>query len=316
LNNLHGKVDITKLSFGVTTNALTLGYIGNKNDGSYTKPGSSSTGTDKSTDIDSFANAGQTCRIGLLGFYVGARISNWKTEYHVNANQLVNTRHEIAEGKNTDRVNFKTPEQYAKYLTALFNKVDKHGANLLDITVVDGKLVISNTSGIKLPQLLNIRVTEAAASEVAYNETADTLTIGDVKDIGAYTTARPDGVVRQLCIGSKNYEDGKMVNLFNSADNTVNAIHRKETGNYEPTNANDITNITDTIIENETERTLLKSCFDTNGQLKTETPGVTIENRGVIAAGKSIVFRKDKEGKYILSVVDGKAGVLSLHYAD
>jgi len=316
LNNLHNKVDITKLSFGVTTNALTLGYIGNKSDGSYTKPGSSSTGTDKSTDIESVANPGQTCRFGIAGLYIGARISNWKTEYHVNANQLVNTRHDIAEGKNTDRVNFKTPEKYAQYLTALFNKVDNKWVNLLNIAVVEGKLVITNTSGIKLPKLLNIRVTEAAASEVKYEPTSDTLTIGNVKDIGAYTTARPDGIVRQLCIGSKVYEDGKLTNLLGTEDNSVNTIAMKETGNYEQISLADIEKVANDTITSEADKTVLKSCFDTNGQLKAETPGVTIENRGSIAAGKSLVFRKDKEGKYFLSVGDGKPGILTLRFAD
>lgn len=317
LNNLHNNVDITKLSFGVTTNALTLGYIGNKSDGSYTKPGSSSTGADKSTDIESFANPGKTCRLGVLGAYLSARFSNYKIEYYVNKNQLVNTRHDIAEGRNTDRINFKNPKEYARYLTALFNKVDTQGANLINISVVDGKFVISNTSGIKLPKLLNIRVTEAAASEVKYDANEDKLTIGNVKDIGAYTTARPDGVVRQLCIGSKNYEDGSARNLFGNDDESkINTIAMKETGNYEKTSFADIEKVANETITNETERELLKSCFDTNGQLKAETPGVTIENRGNITAGTSLVFRKDKTGTYFLSVENGKPGLLSLRFAD
>lgn len=182
--------------------------------------------------------------------------------------------------------------------------------------MVEGKLVITNTSGIKLPKLLNIRVTEAAASEVKYEPTSDTLTIGNVKDIGAYTTARPDGIVRQLCIGSKVYEDGKLTNLLGTEDNSVNTIAMKETGNYEQISFADVEKVANNTITNEADKTVLKSCFDTNGQLKAETPGVTIENRGSIAAGKSLVFRKDKEGKYFLSVVDGKPGSLSLRFAD
>lgn len=329
LNNLHNNVDITKLSFGVTTNALTLGYIGNKSDGSYTKPGSSSTGADKSTDIESFANAGQTCRFGIAGLYVGARISNWKTEYHVNANQLVNTRHDIAEGKNTDRVNFKTPEKYAQYLEALFNKtnIDKHWKEVttLHVEIKDkNKIIIRNseTNGAKLPELLNIRVTKNAASQVSYDRTTDQLIIGNVKDIWAYTTARPDGVVRQLCIGSKNYNDGDPKYLFMDEEgNTIKdeskiQLGTKLTGNYEQTSYSDVEKIANETITNETERALLKSCFDTNGQLKAETPGVTIENRGIIGAGTSLVFRKDKAGKYFLSVETGKSGVLSLRFAD
>gem|GEM_PF-6330235 len=120
LNNINGKFDISKLSFGVTTNALTVKF---KDSNSYTKIVDNNVGASKSTDVDGNGTAGGTeAKFGLAGFYVGMRISNWQTKYHVNENQLVNSRRKVAEGTNIEDISMKNPEQYAKYLSALFNK--------------------------------------------------------------------------------------------------------------------------------------------------------------------------------------------------
>jgi hypothetical protein len=178
LNNVNGKFDISKLSFGVTTNALTLGF---KNSNTNTRIVDNHVGADKSSDVDGKGTpGGAEARFGFAGFYVGMRISNWQTKYHVNENQLVNTRRKVAEGTNVEEISMKSPELYAKYLSAVFNK--EGSTNGLDISIINGKITILNHTKprIPLPNFLNIRVTDSARKEIVYNATNDSLIIGNV----------------------------------------------------------------------------------------------------------------------------------------
>ncbi len=334
LNNVNGKFDISKLSFGVTTNALTIGF---KNSDTYTKVGDNNVGANASTDVNGAGTpGGAQARFGLAGFYVGMRISNWQTKYHVNENQLVNSRRKVAEGINVEDISMKNPDTYAKYLSALFNK---EGSKGLDISFTGGKIVIINYTNPKvdLPHLLNIRVTDAARNEIVYNKTNDSLIIGNVWDISASTVARADGVERRLCLGSKKYNEGKAINIFNAAtdETKINTYKMKESGKYESVSETDILNLTANKVDgtnkeipnswafanNEQAKQTFLDCFNEHGQIWTqdELPdNVYLKTWSLdkISAGSTIVFKHEDGDKYSLYITKWDEGKVSLRFVD
>ncbi len=337
LLNLHGKLDITKLSFGMTTKAITIASLWNwgKTDGVNT----TNLGLTPSSDvIDDGTPTGTEQRLGLFHFYVGCRISSWKTQYHLNTAQLLSKRRDIAEGNNMDNIkNLKDPSKYAEYLSAVFTTSAADGLTIEEGTNAEkGKIKIINTGKTSLPRFLNIRVTNKAKSEIQYIPAtagnAEYLLIGDVKRISATTVALPNGVERRLCIWSDRYEDGNPLNVLHTDTNEIHKISQRETGAYEAINMTDITKLTEKkvdtdgkmltespFVNNPTAKTAFVSCFE-NGQIKNVLPGnITITPKDAkITAGSFIIFKKtvDKD-EYTLSVEkDTNPANISLRFID
>lgn len=317
LNNLHNKTMLTRLSFGVTTNMLTASF--KNSDKSHTTPGTNTTWANSGVDMDSFSTD-KKYKFGIAWYYVWARWSNFKTTYKINENQLANTRYEIAEGKNTydtSRENFKEDAQYAKYIEAVFSKEG------ISVSPENGKIVIRNTNTIKLPRLLSIRVTPDAKKEVKYEEGSDTLTIWNVKEIGAYTTALANWVVRQLVIGSKKYKDWTE-SVSGTEDQNINNIAMKDWIEYQPVTIGDITKLANGITETNQKNVFL-DCFGPDGQLKgrNDIPkNVSILNTWTEADNNRIIawtiinFTRTKEGTYTLSLVKSEGSAVKLSFTD
>ena len=347
LNNKNNKIDITKLSFGVTTNALTASF---KKNNSITRANDDKTPTDSWSDIKLPPESptpgespdkplsvswGTESRFGLAGFYVGMRISNWQTKYHVNDNQLINARSKIQEGTTVEEISIKTPEKYADYLSALFNM---KGTDWLGIKSVDGKIAIYNKTNpkISLPKLLNLRVTETAAKQIQYipNENwQDVLYIGDVWEISASTVARPDGVELRLCLGSNKYKEGKIAPIFRTKENTINTFKPKESGKYQTTTLEDISNLVadkkndkgeivsaSPFANNPEAQKLFVSCFNEKWQIKVnELPkNITMKNGSLdkIWAGNTIVFKHESWDNYSIYITTWDVGKISLRFVD
>ena len=218
---LHGKVALTKLSFGVTTNALTLkswswGWVGaptaTSNSGE-TIIGSGNTttgnGGNESWGNQSWGNLGES-RFGIAWLYIGLRISTWKNSYVPNVAQYLFTQYETGQGIGTEYINNPTKDldKYGKYLIALYNDQK----NRLWYSVDNWRLVLTfdpQWSALTLAKFLNIHATSDA--QKWFSLRGNVLTIGNVGEMAAYTITEAKGVCRMLCLGSKKMDDATSV---------------------------------------------------------------------------------------------------------
>ena len=216
---LHGKVALTKLSFGVTTNALTLkswswGWVGaptaTSNSGE-TIIGSGNTttgnGGNESWGNQSWGNLGES-RFGIAWLYIGLRISTWKNSYVPNVAQYLFTQYETGQGIGTEYINNPTKDldKYGKYLIALYND------NRLTCNVDNWRLILTfepQWSTLTLAKFLNIHATSDA--QKWFSLRGNVLTIGNIGNMAAYTVTEAKGVRRMLCLGSKKMDDATRV---------------------------------------------------------------------------------------------------------
>lgn len=215
---LHGKIALTKLSFGVTTNALTLRTTWSWSNAP--TAGSSSGETTGAWSITwgggenewwtgSQENLGEN-RFGIAGFYIGLRISTWKNSYVPNEAQYTFTQYETGQGIGTEYIEnpAKDLNIYGKYLIALYNDKKER----LSYEVDDGRLLLRfdpQWSDLTLAKFLNIHATTAAKTWFSLRD--NVLTIWDIGDMAAYTITEAKGVRRILCLGSKKIDDAHRV---------------------------------------------------------------------------------------------------------
>ncbi len=240
---LHGKVALTKLSFGVTTNALTLKSWSGVWSPNAPTPGSTSgettgqwntttgNGGNESWGNESWGNLGES-RFGVAGVYIGLRISTWKNSYVPNEAQYLFTQYETGQGIWTEYITnpLKDLNKYGEYLIALYNDPQKrlwysiHGKTL--VITFDSKW-----SNLTLAKFLNIHATTDA--QPWFSLKGNVLTIGNVGEMGAYTITEAKGVRRILCLWSKKLDDAERL-TWDNATIDVDPMKPQETGNNLP----------------------------------------------------------------------------------
>ncbi len=236
ISGWHGKLSLTKLSFGVTTNALMLRLKGKNIE----MPTATSTSglTQEQWNLQSWTGSANEIpfdesKFGIYGFYVGVGISTWKNRYVPNAQQHLFTQYEIGQGIGTQ--NIENPQQdlntYAKYLKAFFWQEDDR----LYFEVKDGKLKIefrpdNKHPDLSLAELLNLHATNEA--EQHFSLKGNTLIIGNVGPIWSYIETNGSGICRTLCLGSEKRDETHRVGVIESGATSVSAIEKKATGNY------------------------------------------------------------------------------------
>ena len=235
MSGWHGQLDVNKLSFGVTTNALTLKLKGKNIE----MPTASSTSglTSDQWNLQSWTGSANEIpfdqsKFGIYGLYVGVGISTWKNRYVPNAQQHLFAQYEIGQGIGTQ--NIENPQQnleiYAKYLQALYQD------DRLLFDVVDGKLRIELKPNKKHPdlslaQLLNIHATDQAEQHLSPKGN-NVLIIGNVGPIWAYTETNGSGICRTLCLWSTKRDETHRIGMNESGATSVSAIEKKATGKY------------------------------------------------------------------------------------
>jgi len=241
---LHGKVAITKLSFGATTNALTVKF---KSKTPAPTPDSNPWDTPIPWYIPggSWENEGWSSgggdqdRVGIAGFYVGGRISTWVNSYVPNEAKYLFTQDEVGQGIGTEEyINNPTKDlgKYAEYLNALYNVPKDNNGNKLTCKkdMNSNRLIITffpkTWSDLTLAKFLNIHATTAAQD--GFSLRGNVLTIGNVGDMIASTITQGTGVDRILCLGTKALNDATRV-TGNMWPDTVDEMTRNEAGNEE-----------------------------------------------------------------------------------
>lgn len=236
ITGLQGHIELTKLSFGVTTNALTISSGKQKPEGT---GGASSeswettwAGTPMTGEgwIENQGNVGDT-RLGIFGYYIGARISTWRNMYVPNEAQYLFTQYEMWQGVGAEYINNPTKDldKYGKYIIALYNDPN----NRLSYSVDAWRLILSfdpQWSELTLAKFLNIHATTEA--QKWFSLKGNILTIGNVGDMAAYTTTEAKGVRRILCLWSKKLDEATRVTGDLWAT-TVDAMKPVVTGNKE-----------------------------------------------------------------------------------
>lgn len=219
--NLHGHVDLTKLSFGVTTSMLgRSGKQSGETEWSNQYAENPHTWSTNTGIEDRNAH-----KFSIYGFYVSARISTWRNHYVPQEKQWLMTQTEIAQGLG-NTIDFASSDLsiYAKYIEAMYNSPN------IKVSAKDGKLVIKSSSDVDIWTYLNIHVKKddpdvTTDDEIAHNYmiNSNTVTIGNVWDLWVYTVAEGDGVRRFLVIGSKGTDGTELVESIHSPTKSKNA---------------------------------------------------------------------------------------------
>lgn len=314
---LHGKVDLTKLSFGVTTNALTLQFTG-----SDTPPPPPSTGVDGSPEGTPQGIAMD--RFGIYGFFVWGRISTRKNRYAPNAAQYLFTQYEMDTWAHAEQPEqFTSLDRYAAYLQALYND-DKR----LQCKQRNGKLVITFTpewpgsENLTLANFLNLYATDAAQWSFSLN--GNTLTIGDVGDIAAYTATEAGGVRRILCLWTKALSQATRIytDIWPSTPSKIPPITFTEAGYLDRDKTNILRSIgemkwTGPSLETAKRETAL--FFDPRGNLirpqgiQTTFEPATIEGKPLQTW--SLSFQKYNDGTFLVRYSDTPKDKLLITYS-
>lgn len=221
ISALHGKVELTKLSFGLSVGTLMGSWLVTPSSPLSTGVDGSPTGTPPSpphtwpdgsptgTPHDAIPSK-NTDRFWITGFYIGARISTWRNSYVPNEAQYLFTQHDIGQGIGAEIINNPAVDLniYGNYLLALFNDPQKR----LSYTVDAGKLILTfdpKWSDLTLTKFLNLHTTDKAT--LWFSLRGNTLTIGNVPEIAAYTVTEGKGVSRILCLGTKKRDEAYRV---------------------------------------------------------------------------------------------------------
>ncbi|MDD3262355.1 MAG: hypothetical protein PHR61_00760 [Candidatus Absconditabacteria bacterium] len=333
--NLNGKLDLTRFSAGITAGSR---FFGTKSD-NYTGDSNGGEGDNLDGQVDPEipfetggdavgSSSGGSNKIGFLGVYVSARISTWKNKYLPNSKQVLMTEQEMNQGV-IDHIDAgKDLDKYALYLEGLFNKTETINGTKRGIIIEkisdQNKIKISyvpfssDEKQVPLYKLLNIHYSPEGSNE-QFIYTNNTLIIGNVGPIAAYTTTMPGGIDRVLCLGAKNLDDAKRLDGNNIPPIDIQDIEFKENG-FEYFNKTKIDQIIDTInltgnnIAN--EKTLYKSLFDNEGKLLSNTD-VTL-NDGLVLGQKfntgTLTLYKKSDGKYILDYQSSPDDKLIMEY--
>ncbi len=227
---LHSKIDVTKLSFGVTSDMLKIQWLFHKN----TAPNATATGGEAINEwgIGVWGELiWEQDKFWIFWFYAGIRLSTWRNMYVPNEQQYLYTTHEMGQGIGVDKY-FVEHEQelqkdvskYAAYLQALFNSdiltCSANANNTLQIQF-NGK-----GEHPTIFEYLNIHAT--ADAEKNFSIEGNILTIGNVWPMTAYTVTEAKWVRRILCLGTKKLDEAHRV--VEVKKNTVEAITSEENG--------------------------------------------------------------------------------------
>ncbi|HMS90889.1 MAG TPA: hypothetical protein PKC87_01610, partial [Candidatus Absconditabacterales bacterium] len=324
MTGLHGKLSLTKLSFGLTTNALTLKAGASGPSSGETPPPPPHTGADGSMP-GTPQEQGQD-RFGIFGFYVGARISTWRNMYVPNVAQYLFTQYEAGQGIGMESVNFadKNLDSYGKYLIALYHDEPQ---KRLSYHVSEGKLILtfdSQGSDLTLAKFLNIHATSAA--QQSFSLQGNVLTIGNVGKIASYTVTEGTGVRRILCLGTKKLNDATRVTGDIGTTN-IAPISFEAGANIPRTKEKITTDIISHMSSDGDNRNVERvqsetlAFFDTNGKLQTPpsctvffTPA-TIEHTSITNGTLTIKKTADKTFTVSLDTTTS-ANQLKIKYID
>ncbi len=327
--DLHGKISLTKLSFGFTSSFITLG----KSSTEEPAPTPSATTWEtldagdnniKTGGISSQNNT-WTDKYWALFMYVWARVSTWRNMYASNVPQYLFTQYETGQGVGTEYINNPTKDldTYGKYLIALYNDQK----NRLSYSVDTGRLILNFTpekwSELTLAKFLNIHATTKA--QEWFSLKGNTLIMGNVGDIWAYTITEAKGVRRILSLGTKKLDEATRV-TGNNATTTVEAMKPVEESNKEWTQekiqTNIIPNMTGTWKHVETAKTDSALFFDSEGKLtKPAQKTVTFEPTSIegtkITTG-TLLIRKNTDNESFTVKLDGTTPTdkLTITYLD
>lgn len=228
---LHGKLDVTKLSFGVTSDMLKMQWLFHQN----TAPNALAT-AGEATDQWGIGVGGdfiwEESKFWIFGFYAGIRLSTWRNMYVPNEQQYLYTTHAMGQGIGVDNY-FVEHEQelqkdvpkYAAYLQALF-----HSDILTCSATTNNTIQIQFNAKWEHPTIfeyLNIHATDEA--EKNFSIEGNILTIGNVWDMTAYTVTEAKWVRRVLCLGTKKLDEAHRVTAT-TWSHTIKDITSKEAG--------------------------------------------------------------------------------------
>ncbi len=319
---LHGKIDITKLSFGITTSALTASFRRNKTE----EPTASATsGETKEEGLLTWGYAGNewmwwTDTFGIAWFYAGIRISTWKNKYVPNTEKYLFTEYQLKSWwSHFDEITT-TSENitiYANYLQAIYND------ERLNCEIVDWKIVMTlYDENIDIRKFLNIHATDEAQWKFSIKN--NILTIWNVWPIGAYTVTEAKGVRRVLSLGSKKLDETKRISVDYTTTHEVAKIEASHTG-YEnwtsdKINNNLIPSMTGTWEQLSEAKKITASFFDTEGKLTTPVWATVIFSPAgmewkEISTGTIVITKKIDETYYV-AVGTSPTDELKLEYID
>ncbi len=325
ISGLHGKIELTKLSFGVTTNALTFKHKEKAQaaptawatSGETTSPGDLWTWGNSGT-WDSESDLGQE-KFGIAGLYIWARISTWRNIYVPNDEQYLYTQYEIGQGITKNNVENKeyNLNRYANYLQALYN--DKrlncrpdNASNKIIITFSPEK-----GSATYLKDFLNLHATAAAENNFSLKD--NVLTIGNVREIWAYTVTEAKGVRRILSLGTKKLDDTYRV-TENTENASVNSITDTVQWNKERTNTKIQSDIINKMAATETIKTETNSFFDKNGALVSPTGTTTTFETKNLEGQKLktwiLTITKKSDWTYTIKLDTSSTDTLTISYMD
>lgn len=297
-----------------------------------------------SNDNQESKNTTNEDKFGIAGAYVWARISTWRNIYVPNVEQHLFAEYEMGQGINTEYIDnpIKDLNKYGEYLVALYHDPK----NRLWYTIDAGRLILTfdpQWSNLTLAKFLNLHMAVEKINtinnganennenrfitdkneinkEVSTNiiETPEqtwfslrgnTLTIGNVGDIGAYTVTEAKWVNRVLCLGSKNLDDAIRV-TGNTWPEIVDPMRPKETYNKERSQEKINTDIINTMTgdwENiNMAKTETAAFFDAEGKLQ-KPEGYTVTFEPVDILGKTLTIwtltiQKNTDGTFVVGL--------------
>lgn len=273
---LHNKVKLTKLSFGVTTNTLTmkLGKRGGKDEGEANLSAGFTT-QEEDIPVGQEWSANEMpiddTRLGICGLYVGLRISTWKNMYVPNEKQYLFTEYEMGQGIWAEILENpgKDLTKYAAYLEAIYNDDRLTFEKDTKSNKINVTFSRKWSSDLTLAKFLNIHATEEAKKNFSLTDT--TMTIGNVWKISAYTITQANGVRRILSLGSEKLDE--TVRVTENTPTAMEDIKATEPYNKDRTQEKLKTDIIDKIAWTGTNLDNAKKdvalFFDADGKLTT-----------------------------------------------
>lgn len=321
---LHGKISLTKLWFGITTNALTLKVWASWPASWEVPPVPWHTGVDGSPT--GTAPEIEQDRFWIFGLYVGARISTWRNMYVPNVAQYLFTQYEAGQGIGMESVNFadKNLDTYGKYLVALYHDIPQ---KRLSYQVSEGKLILRfdpQGSDLTLAKFLNIHATTQA--QVTFSLQGNVLTIGDVGEIASYTISEGTGVRRILCLGTKKLDEASRVTGDIWTTN-IAPISFEAAGNIPRTKEKITTDIISQMSSDgdntniESVKTQTLAFFDAQGKLQTPPDCSVVFDPAIInntsLTNGTLTIKKTADKNFIVSLdTSTSADQLKISYLD
>ncbi len=242
-SGLHGRVSLSKLSLGITSNFFSLNI--KKKTNTDNLEGNTQEWFNRDNEDIPVSGSGKEAanemalgdmRLSLFGIYIGARISTRVNTYVPNEMQYLFTEYEISNGIWANQLEHLRDEEkdlkkQADYLEALYND-----ARLTCVVTSDDKIKITFTpkkeGAQTLREFLNLHATQDVIDNKTYALTDTELLIGNVWPIGAYTVTEAKGIRRILCLWAKELDTAYRV-VENTSNTSVESIESKQTGYHE-----------------------------------------------------------------------------------